>query len=71
MNFTKNIININLNKNKQKFKNNKVFAEKKSKKISTNLVYNNIISNINKDFIGFCLYKNNKKIKKLNVYFNK
>lgn len=71
MNFTKNVININLSKNKQKFKNIKIFSEKKNKKILTNLVHNNIIKNVNKNFIGFCLYKNNKKIKKLNVHFNK
>lgn len=71
MNLTKTVININLSKNKQKFKNNQKFAEKKNKKILTNLVYHNIINNLNKNFVGFCLYKNNKKIKKLNVHFNK
>lgn len=60
-----NILNINLNKNKATFKSQKVDMKKNTKKQLNKLIRYNILVNLTNRFNKFSLYKNNKKLKKI------
>lgn len=65
-----NNINLSLNKNKIELKKEKKIT-RKNKNVLRKLIHFNIINSNNKNFIKLCLFKNNKKVKNINGYFNK